>query len=341
MISYSSWNGVKMHSSHYLISDVLKGELGFEGFVVSDWQGVDKLDGQDGFTADEIRTAVNAGIDMVMVPYDYRRFTELLRGEVEAGRISMARIDDANRRILTKKFELGLFENPYTDRSYAATIGSRQHRRLARRAVRQSQVLLRNEGGVLPLARSSRVFVAGKSADDVGNQCGGWTLTWQGSSGEITPGTTILAGMRAAASDPAQVVYDREGNGIDSSYDVAVAVVGETPYAEYEGDRPGSMGLDEEDLATLSRLRSAGVPLVVVLVSGRPVDVASELDGWDALLASWLLGTEGDGVADVLYGDHAPTGKLPVTWMASAGQQPINAGDGQHALFPYGHGLTY
>jgi beta-glucosidase len=341
MVSYSSWNGAKLHGHRYLITDVLKGELGFTGFVVSDWAGVDQLDGREGFTASEVRDAVNAGIDMVMVPHDYRRFIELLRGEVRAGRVPMERVDDANRRILAKKFELGLFENPYTDRSYTSTIGSAAHRELAREAVRKSQVLLKNSGGLLPLAESAKVFVAGKNADDIGNQSGGWTITWQGSSGDITPGTTILEGMRAAASDPSKVAYDRYGNGIDGSYDVAVAVVGERPYAEMEGDRPGSMGLDQEDLTTLSRLKASGVPVVVVLVSGRPLDIAGQLDGWDALLASWLPGTEGAGVADVLYGGHAPTGKLPVTWMRSAGQQPVNDGDGKDALFPYGYGLTY
>jgi beta-glucosidase len=340
MISYSSWNGVKMHGNKYLITDVLKGELGFRGFVVSDYAGIDQLDGRPGFTADEIRTAVNAGIDMVMVPLDYQRFLSLLRGEVQAGRIPMSRIDDANRRILTKKFELGLFEHPFTDRSYASTIGSAEHRALARQAVRESQVLLKNSG-VLPLKKSDRIFVAGKSADDIGNQSGGWTITWQGSSGNITPGTSVLAGLRAAAADPANVVYDRAGNGIDHSYAAAVAVVGETPYAEYQGDRPGSLGLDQEDLDTLGRLKASGVPVVVVLVSGRPLDIGAQLPDWSALLASWLPGTEGGGVADVLYGDYKPTGKLPVTWMRSASQEPINEGDGQSPLFPFGYGLTY
>jgi beta-glucosidase len=341
MISYSSFNGEKLHGHDHLINDVLKGELGFDGFVVSDWAGVDQLDGAEGFTAEEVRTAVNAGIDMVMVPHDYAAFTEMLTAEVEAGRVPMERIDDANRRILTKKFELGLFENPYTDRSFTSTVGSAEHRELAREAVAASQVLLKNDRATLPLAASQRVFVAGKNADDIGNQSGGWTISWQGESGDITEGTTILEGIQAAAADPSQVVYDREGEGIDGSYDVAVAVVGETPYAEGEGDRPGAMGLDEEDLATLDRLQAAGVPLVVVLVSGRPLDIAAELDGWDALLAAWLPGTEGAGVADVLYGDHAPTGALPVSWMTSADQQPVNDGDGKEPLFPYGYGLTY
>lgn len=342
MISFSSWNGVKMHVHDYLINDVLKGELGFTGLVVSDWQGIDKIDGEEGFTAAEVRDSINAGLDMIMVPYDYQEFMDLLRQEVEAGRVPMSRIDDANRRILTKKFELGLFENPFTDRSFTPTVGSPEHRELARQAVRESQVLLKNEGGVLPLPKDSgKIFVAGKNADDIGNQSGGWTISWQGESGPITPGTTILEGIRQAVAPGTEVTYDRDGNGIDSSYSAAIAVVGETPYAEGEGDRPEGMGLDEEDRATLAKLQESGVPVIVVMVSGRPLDIAAELPNWDALVAAWLPGTEGAGVADVLFGDHEPTGTLPMTWMVSADQQPINEGDGKSPLFPYGYGLTY
>ncbi|NGO73258.1 glycoside hydrolase family 3 protein [Streptomyces boncukensis] len=341
MVSFSSWNGKKLHGHRYLVTDVLKKELGFGGFVVSDWAGIDQIDGEEGFTGAEVRRAVNAGIDMVMVPHDYRKFLTLLRGEVDAGRIPVSRIDDANRRILAKKFELGLFERPFTDRSYTGDIGSPRHRALAREAVGASQVLLKNDGGVLPLKKDGKLFVAGKNADDIGNQSGGWTISWQGESGAITPGTTILDGIRAQTGPAGTVTYDREGDGVDGSYDAAVAVVGETPYAEGEGDRPGGMGLDEEDLATLKKLKASGVPVAVVLVSGRPLDIAGRLPGWDALLASWLPGTEGDGVSDVLFGDRRPTGKLPVTWMRDADQLPINAGDGQRPLFPYGYGLTY
>lgn len=276
-----------------------------------------------------------------MVPHDYKKFLILLRGEVTAGRVAQSRIDDANRRVLTKKFQLGLFERPFTDRSYTATVGSVAHRDLARQAVRESQVLVKNDGGILPLAKSAKLFVAGKSADDIGNQSGGWTVGWQGGSGPVTDGTTVLRGIRAAATDASRVTYDRYGNGIDASYGAAVAVVGETPYAEGKGDRPNGMGLDQEDLQTLARLKASGVPVVVVLVSGRPLDISAQLPDWKALLASWLPGTEGAGVSDVLFGDYAPTGKLPVTWMKSASQQPINEGDGKAALFPYGYGLTY
>ena len=342
MISYSSWNGVKDHGNQYLITTLLKGELGFSGFVVSDWNGIDQIDGQPGFTAAEVSQAINAGIDMVMVPTAWQQFISTLRGEVQNGHVPMSRIDDANRRILTKKFELGLFEKPFTDRSFTPTVGSAAHRAIARQAVRESQVLLKNAGNILPLAKTNnKIFVAGKNADNIGNQSGGWTISWQGGSGATTPGTTILQGIRAAVGAGTTVTYNASGTGIDSSYKAAVAVVGETPYAEGAGDRPGSMSLDSTDLNTISTLRASGVPVVVVLVSGRPLDIASQLPNWNALLEAWLPGTEGNGVSDVLFGDYAPTGKLPDTWMQSVTQQPINDGDGQTPLFPFGFGLTY
>jgi len=342
MVSYSSWNGAKLHGNQYLITNVLKNELGFSGFVVSDYNGIDQIDGQAGFTAAEVRQAINAGIDMVMVPTAWREFINTLRSEVQAGRVPMSRIDDANRRILTKKFELGIFEKPLTDRSYTGTVGNAAHRSLARQAVRESMVLLKNAGNVLPLAKANnKIFVAGKSADNIGYQSGGWTISWQGSGGNITTGTTILQGIRNGAGAGTTVTYNQSGSGIDNSYKVAVAVVGETPYAEGAGDRPNDMGLDSTDLNTINTLRNSGVPVVVVLVSGRPLDIGSQLANWNGLVAAWLPGTEGAGVADVLYGDSAPTGKLPSTWMQSASQQPINDGDGKPALFPFGFGLAY
>ncbi|GAB3983134.1 glycoside hydrolase family 3 N-terminal domain-containing protein [Plantactinospora veratri] len=342
MISYSSWDGQKLHGHDYLINGLLKGELGFDGFVVSDWNGIDQLDGATGFTAAEVRQAVNAGIDMVMAPTGWRQFITHLRAEVQAGRVGQARIDDANRRILTKKFELGLFERPLADRSYTSTVGSAAHRALAREAVAASQVLLKNDGGILPLATANnRIFVAGKSADNIGYASGGWTVSWQGGSGAITPGTSILQGIRNAVASSSTVTYNASGTGIDSSYRAAIAVVGETPYAEGRGDRPSGMGLDATDLATLDRLRASGVPVIVVLVSGRPLDIAGQLPNWRALLAAWLPGTEGAGVADVLFGVRPATGRLPMSWMSSASQQPINDGDGKTPLFPYGHGLGY
>lgn len=341
MVSFNSWNGVKDHGNKYLITDLLKNELGFTGFVVSDWNGVDQIDGQPGFTPAEVTQAVNAGIDMFMVPSDYQKFMDYLKSEYQAGRIPMSRIDDANRRILTKKFELGLFERPMADRSYLQTVGSKEHRALARQAVRESQVLLKNDGA-LPLKKNgNRIFVAGKNANDMGNQAGGWTISWQGQSGPAIPGSTILDGIKASAGKSTKVAYDREADGIDKSYRAAVVVIGETPYAEGQGDRPDGLNLDPEDLATLAKVRATGVPTVAVLVSGRPLDVSKQLPGLNAFVASWLPGTAGEGVADVLFGDYRPTGKLAVSWPASATQEPVNAGDGKKPLFPYGFGLTY
>lgn len=340
MVSFSSLNGTKMHGNRHLVTDILKGELGFTGFVVSDYQGVDQISGDYG---QAVRTAINAGIDMVMVPNDYRRFQSTLKREVQAGQVDISRIDDAVRRILTVKFEMGLFEHPYADRTYTAAVGSAEHRAVAREAVRQSVVLLKNEGGILPLSRSLRsIYVAGKNANDIGNQSGGWTMTWQGQSGDITPGTTILKGIQEAVGKETRVVYDRSAATIDSSYAVAVVVIGETPYAEYEGDRPNGLGLDTADLDTLARVKRAGVPAVVVLVSGRPLVVTEHLKDWQAFLAAWLPGTEGGGIADVLFGDYPPTGKLPHSWPRSEAQIPVNLGDRSYdPLFPYGFGLTY
>ncbi|MEV4055765.1 glycoside hydrolase family 3 N-terminal domain-containing protein [Amycolatopsis sp. NPDC049688] len=342
MISFNSWNGVKDHGNKFLITDLLKGELGFSGYVISDWNGIDQIDGQSGFTAAEVSQAVNAGIDMVMVPNDYLKFISTLKAEVGNGHVPMSRIDDANRRILTKKFELGLFDHPYTDRSLQQDFGSAAHHALARQAVRESQVLLKNDG-VLPLAKdNNKIFVAGKNANDMGNQAGGWTLTWQGQSGaRVIPGTTILDGIKAGAGKGTVVTYDRAGNGIGAGYQVAVAVVGETPYAEGQGDRPNGLGLDAEDLALIGKLKASGVPLVVVTVSGRPLDIAAQLPSMRGLVAAWLPGSEGAGVADVLYGDYNPTGKLSFTWPNSSSQEPINDGDGKQGLFPYGAGLSY
>jgi len=339
MVSFSSWNGQKMHGNQHLITDVLKGELGFKGFVVSDWAAVKQLKGD---YAAQVSTAINAGIDMVMVPDDYQTFTLTLKNEVNAGHIPMSRIDDAVSRILTKKFELGLFEKPYTNRTYTAQIGSPEHRAVARQAVRESLVLLKNDNHLLPLSKNlKKIFVAGKNADDLGNQSGGWTLTWQGSSGEITVGTTILQGITETVSADTTVTYDREANGLDSSYNAAIVVIGETPYAEGKGDAR-SLELDAIDQNVLQKVKASGVPMVVVLVSGRPLIVTDQLPDWGAFVAAWLPGTEGQGVADVLFGDYKPTGKLPHSWPRSMDQLPINVGDKNYdPLFPFGFGLTY
>jgi beta-glucosidase len=254
----------------------------------------------------------------------------------------MERVDEAVSLILAKKFEVGLFEDPFARRQYRDRIRCDEHRTLAREAAAKSIVVLKNEGGLLPLSKDAKLFVAGKNADDVGHQCGGWTLTWQGGSGMTTPGVSILDGIREVAAG-AEVTFTQDGSGAEG-HDVAIVVVGEAPYAEMFGDRkePDGMGLDEEDLATLARVRASGVPTVAVLVSGRALVVTEELEGWDAFVAAWLPGSEGAGVADVLFGDVAPTAKLPHSWPRSVDQVPINVGDADYdPLFPFGFGLTY
>ncbi|MER6735469.1 glycoside hydrolase family 3 protein [Streptomyces puniciscabiei] len=343
MPSYSSLDiagdgkgAVKMHARGDMINGVLKDRMGFGGFVISDWNAIDQLPGD---YAAHVRTAVNAGVDMMMVPYSYKDFSGTLVDEVKAGRISEKRIDDAVSRILTQKFRLGLFEHPYADTSGAAAIGSPAHRAVARRAAAESQVLLKNSGGLLPLRKSEKVYVAGSNADDLGNQTGGWTLTWQGASGTHTQGTTILQGMREAGGN---VTYSKDASAPTDGYDVGVVVVGETPYAEGVGDvgNGHSLQLSAADQAAVDKV-CAAMKCAVLIVSGRPQLVGDRLGRIDALVASWLPGTEGEGVADVLYGKRPFTGQLPVTWPKSESQLPINVGDASYdPQFPYGWGLT-
>jgi beta-glucosidase len=339
MASFSSWNGQKMHGNRYLLTDVLKAELGFSGFVVSDWAGIDQLPGD--YTSD-VETAINAGVDMVMVPERYPEFVATLKSLVQSGRVPLSRVDDAVRRILQRKAALGLWEAPNADRSLLPQVGSDAHRQVARDAVRQSLVLLKNDGRVLPLSKMTRrIHVAGRNADDLGNQCGGWTITWQGSSGSITSGgTTILQAIRTGVLGGASVTYAVDGSGAAGA-DVGVVVIGETPYAEGVGDR-SDLALSAADVAAVQAVKRAGVPVVVVLVSGRPMILDAILREADAIVAAWLPGTEGAGVADVLFGDHAPTGKLPHSWPRAMSQVPINWGDASYdPLFPYGYGLSY
>ncbi|MGK3939886.1 glycoside hydrolase family 3 N-terminal domain-containing protein [Streptomyces caeruleatus] len=327
---------VKMHARADMINGVLKNRLGFDGFVISDWNGIDQIPGD---YASDVRTSVNAGVDMVMAPYAYKDFHTALVAEVRAGRVSEKRIDDAVSRILTQKFRLGLFEKPYADTSGASRIGSAGHRAVAREAAAASQVLLKNSGGVLPLRKSQKVYVAGSNADDIGNQSGGWTVTWQGSSGDITPGTTILEAMRKSS---AGLTYSKDGSAPTAGYDVGVVVVGETPYAEGVGDvgNGHDLELSATDRAAVDKV-CAAMKCAVLIVSGRPQLVGDRLGDIDALVASWLPGTEGDGVADVLYGRRPFTGRLPVTWPRSEAQLPINVGDPTYdPQFPYGWGLT-
>ena len=348
MVSFSSWNGTKMHAQKYLLTDVLKGELGFQGFLVSDWGGIDQIS-PDYYR--DVVTSINAGLDMVMVPYDYDRFISNLTKAVEQGDVPTARVDDAVRRILTVKFRLGLFENPLADAGQLGAVGSETHRQLAREAVRKSLVLLKNDNETLPLGKDTpTIFVAGGAADDIGVQCGGWTIEWQGATGNITPGTTILDGIKKAVAPETKVQFDRSGSFSDATdlsgkplvADVGIAVVGEKPYAEGVGDR-ADLGLSDADVSTISRLRERSKLLVVVLLSGRPMIITEQLAQANAFVAAWLPGTEGAGVADVLFGDFPFTGKLAYTWPRSMAQLPFdfaNLGSGESGpLFTFGYGL--
>ncbi|MEH0514515.1 glycoside hydrolase family 3 N-terminal domain-containing protein [Streptomyces sp. B21-079] len=327
---------VKMHARADLLGGVLKGRMGFDGFVISDWNAIDQLPGD---YASRVRAAVGAGVDMMMVPYGYKEYSTTLIAEVKAGRVSERRLDDAVSRILAQKFRLGLFERPYADTGGASRIGSAAHRDVARAAAAASQVLLKNDGGVLPLRKGQKVYVAGSNADDIGNQTGGWTITWQGASGDITPGTTILEGMRSAGG---AITYSKDASAPLAGHDVGVVVVGETPYAEGVGDvgNGHDLELSPADRAAVDRV-CAAMTCAVLVVSGRPQLIGDRLGEIDALVASWLPGTEGDGVADVLYGRRAFTGRLPVTWPRSEAQLPINVGDTAYdPQYPYGWGLT-
>lgn len=338
MASFSSWNGVKMHSNKYLLTDVLKTEFGFDGFLVSDWAAIDAIPGD---YKSDIEISINAGIDMVMVPDKYIEFITNLKELVNEGKISIERINDAVRRILNIKFKLGLFDKPFTDRSFTTQIGSAEHREVARECVRQSLVLLKNENSFLPLSKTTgKILVAGKSADNLGYQCGGWTISWQGGSGDITTGTTILEAIQNTVSTFTIVNYSEDGTDAENN-DLAVVVIGETPYAEFDGDNNNPV-ISDEDLQTIANVKSAGIPFVIILISGRPLILGNVIDDCDAFVAAWLPGTEGQGVADVLFGDYAPTGKLSFSWAKSVSQIPINFGDANYdPLFPYGFGLTY
>ncbi len=342
MTSYSSWNGLPMHAHGYLMNVVLKGELGFDGFIVSDWEAVKLISEND---YNDFVTAINAGIDMNMVPYDYRQFIDLTTQAVEAGDISMERIDDAVRRILRVKFAMGLFETPYGDESLIPSVGSDEHRAVARQAVRESLVLLKNENTALPIAAdTATIFVAGAGADNLGRQLGGWSIEWQGGSGDITTGTTLLEAVQAAVSVETTVAYSPNGMFDGSVADVGIVVLSEDPYAEFEGDN-NRIGLSRGDIAMLNRMRESSETLVVLLYSGRPLIVTEQLLAADAFVAAWLPGTEGAGITDVLFGDAPFTGKLSFTWPRTVDQLPFDVQNVptescEAPLFPFGYGLT-
>lgn len=329
MVSFSSWNGVKMHGNKYLLRDVLKKELRFDGFLVSDWKAIEQLPGS---YEDQVTMSINAGIDMVMVPDDYIRFINTLRSCVQKGRIPISRIDDGVRRILKVKFLLGLFENPYANRELINKIGSKEHREIARKAVRESVVVLQNKNKILPLSKNLKhIFVVGSKANDIGSQCGGWTISWQGQKGNITLGTTILEAIKKRVSKDTKVTFSPYGENIPKDADVIVAVVGESPYAEFKGDtfKPE---IEYSDHLILQSIFKERKPIILILLVGRPVEIEEYLDKTYGVLCAWLPGTEGEGISDVLFGDFKPKGKLSFTWYTE---------NKNKFTFPYGYGLSY
>ena len=343
MVSFNSWNGQKMHGNRHLLCDILKRELGFKGFLVSDWAAIDQISPDYKLAVEQ---SVNAGLDMIMIPNgpgqpnSYVEFIKDLKALVAEGKVSPSRIDDAARRILRIKFQMGLFASRAVDPELTDAVGSREHRSVARECVRQSLVLLKNEHQALPLSKGIKhLAVVGAAADDLGMQCGGWTIAWQGKRGQVTHGgTTILAAIRQAVSAETKVTFSPDAENLKDA-DAIIVVVGEAPYAEMKGDRT-KLDLPENDAALIAKAQAAGAPVVTVLLSGRPLVLNSALDNSQAFVAAWLPGTEGLGVTDVLFGDFKPAGKLPRTWPRSNAH--LRAGDAtEKPLFAFGFGLTY
>ncbi|KFC76426.1 glycoside hydrolase family 3 protein [Massilia sp. LC238] len=355
MSSFNSWNDVaggtnygKMHGSRAMLTDVLKTKMGFDGFVITDWNGHGEV---PGCRNDSCAAAINAGNDMIMVPDDWKAFIANTIRQVESGEIPMARIDDAVSRIIRVKLRAGLFDKSPAQNAYAGKDEVMQPRELARRAVRESLVLLKNDQPVLPIARGKKILVVGKTADDMSNQSGGWSITWQGTANtnaDFPNGDTVLAGIREAAGKD-NVTFSVDGKGVDlAKFDVVVAVIGERPYAEGDGDigPNGTLrhsGRYPEDLAVLQAVAGKGKPVVTVFVSGRPLYVNDLLNLSDVFVAAWLPGTEGKGVSDLLVSSakrYDFSGKLPFSWPKSACQTDLNVGDKNYApLFAYGYGL--
>ena len=314
MVSYSSWNGVKMHGNKHLLTDVLKTELGFRGFLVSDWAAIDQISPN---YKNDVAQSINAGLDMIMIPTgpgqknNYVDFIADLKALVAEGTVPAARIDDAVRRILRIKYQMGLFAGTATDPALTAAVGSPAHREIARECVRESLVLLKNDPHILPLSHHLKhLVVVGAGADDLGMQCGGWTVDWQGGRGTVTHGgTTLLAAIRQSVSPETKVTFSPDASDLKNA-DVIIAVVGEPPYAEMKGDRP-DLDMSAEDLSLLARANASGAPVVTIVFSGRPLVWNQALADSTAFVAAWLPGTEGLGVTDVLFGDYKFTGKMP------------------------------
>lgn len=349
MVSYSSWNGVKMHANRDMVTGFLKNILRFRGFVISDWEGIDRITSPPHANYSySIQAGISAGIDMIMVPNTYKEFIDGLTSHVKNKVIPMSRIDDAVKRILRVKFTMGLFENPLADNSLVDELGSQEHRELAREAVRKSLVLLQNgESAAKPLLplpkKATKILVAGSHADNLGYQCGGWTIEWQGLGGNnLTSGTTILTAIKNTVDPSTEVVYKENPDAEfvkSNNFSYAIVVVGEPPYAETFGDSL-NLTISEPGPSTIKNVCGT-VKCVTVIISGRPVVIQPYVSLMDALVAAWLPGSEGQGVADVLFGDYGFTGTLSRTWFKTVDQLPMNIGDKHYdPLFPFGFGLT-
>jgi beta-glucosidase len=353
MASYNSWNGVKMHANHYLLTDVLKGRMGFRGFVVGDWNAQEQV---PGCTKSRCAAAILAGVDMLMAPDGWKALYQNTLADLKSGEIPAERIDDAVRRILRVKAIAGVFgraaPRERSDAGHFEILGSPAHRAIAREAVRKSLVLLKNAGGLLPLSPRAHVLVVGDAADDIGVQSGGWTVDWQGnhnSNADFPGATSIYAGIEAVvARSGGSVAWSRDGRDAKRP-DVAIVVFGEKPYAEFQGDRetleyePG----DGKSLSILRRLHSRGIPTVSIFLSGRPLWVNREINASDAFVAAWLPGSEGEGIADVLF--RAPdgavpfdfTGRLSFSWPNTAMPVTFDTGIAAGAAYANGFGLDY
>lgn len=342
MVGLNTWGEDRMVRQKNLLTKVLKDELDFKGFVVSDWYGVHE--GRTNIFAATV-AAVNAGVDMVMLPFDYKTFARHMLWANRLGLISDARIDDAAGRILYAKFALGLFDKNETGDA-VQTVPEAEQRALARRAVTESMVLLKNDG-VLPIKPTvAHIKVAGSAANNIGRQMGAWSLEWQGFEGnDVVGATSILAGIKAVVSNKTNVEYDALGNFSNDGAlaDVGIAVVGEKPYAEGWGDKEFPI-LDEADLVAIQNLQQVSKKVVVVLISGRPLLISNEIDSFAGLVAAWLPGSEGEGVADALFGVKPFTGTLPLPWPARAEQLPLGesdqTADDTALLFPRFFGLV-
>jgi beta-glucosidase len=345
MASYSSWHGVKMHGNKSLLTDVLKGRMGFGGFVVGDWNGHGQI---PGCKVTDCPASMIAGLDMYMAPDSWKGLYEATLASAKSGVLPMARLDDAVARILRVKLRAGIFAaGKPSSRSLAGQLdklGSPESRAVARQAVRESLVLLKNEGGTLPLKTGQRLLIAGDGADSFMKQSGGWTLTWQGTGlkREDFPGATTIGQALVTAAGAGNASISADGS-YTAKPDVAVVVFGEDPYAEFQGDIPDLSFRDKANsLELLKKYRAAGIRTVAVFLSGRPLWVNRYLNQSDAFVAAWLPGSEGGGVADVLFGNNDFKGTLPFSWPKLATQYRLNVGDdGYDPLFAYGYGLSY